>query len=210
MAQPRVFAHSAVPVDIGSPIAGTEERGCALYIGTGGTLVVEMEGTHEATDAAGNKFDTNINIFTNIGTGMFLPILVVKVLESNAEFFAQRVDYYTNLINALEQQNTALDALKEEKQTELDKLEKKKEDLLAQLKAAIEAGDDILAASLDIQVQNITDQIDELEKQLEEINEDIDQIAEDIDAASAAVEQVEEAQVEGTVETEASGILGLF
>ena len=39
MAQPRVFAHSAVPVDIGSPIAGTEERGCALYVGTGGTLV---------------------------------------------------------------------------------------------------------------------------------------------------------------------------
>ena len=110
MAQPRVFAHSAVPVDIGSPIAGTEERGCALYVGTGGTLVVEMEGTHEAVDAAGNTFNTNINIFTNVGTGMFLPILVVKVLESNAEFFSQRLSYYANLINSLEQENKELEA----------------------------------------------------------------------------------------------------
>jgi phage shock protein A len=210
MAQPRVFAHSAVPVDIGSPIAGTEERGCALYVGTGGTLVVEMEGTHQAVDAAGNTFDTNVNIFTNIGTGMFLPILVLKVLESNAEVFAQRVDYYSDLINSLEQENTAFETRKSEVEAALDKLEEKKVELLAQLKEAIEAGNTILAASLDIEVQNVTDEIDELQEELAEIEEQLDQIAEGIDVASKAIKQVEAASEDGTVETEASQILGLF
>lgn len=210
MAQPRVFAHSAVPVDIGSPIAGTEERGCALYVGTGGTLVVEMEGTHEAVDAAGNTFDTNINIFTNIGTGMFLPILVVKVLESNAEVFSQRVDYYTNLINSLEQETTDLDARKAEIEVEIEKLEEQKENLLIDLKNAIEAGNDILAASIDIQVQNVTDQIDALLEELAIIEEQLDQKTEAIDIASKAIKQVEAAAVDGTVETDADQILGLF
>ena len=198
MAQPRVFAHSAVPVDIGSPIAGTEERGCALYVGTGGTLVVEMEGTHQAVDAAGNTFDTNVNIFTNIGTGMFLPILVLKVLESNAEVFAQRVDYYSDLINSLEQENTAFETRKSEVEAALDKLEEKKVELLAQLKEAIEAGNTILAASLDIEVQNVTDEIDELQEELAEIEEQLDQIAEGIDVASKAIKQVEAASEDGS------------
>lgn len=210
MAQPRVFAHSAVPVDIGSPIAGTEERGCALYVGTGGTLVVEMEGTHEAVDAAGNTFDTNVNIFTNIGTGMFLPMLVLKVLESNAEVFAERVDYYTSLIDSLEQEASALDARKDELLVLLDKLEAQRDSLLAQLKEAIEDGNSILAASLDIQVQNVTDQIDAVEKELAEIEEQLNQAEEDINIAAKAIKQVEEAATEEIVETDASQILGLF
>ena len=210
MAQPRVFAHSAVPVDIGSPIAGTEERGCALYIGTGGTLVVEMEGTHEATDAAGNKFNTNINIFTNIGTGMFLPILVVKVLESNEEFFAQRLDYYADLINSLEEENSAINDQIPPLQDEIAKLDEIKDALLSQLKAAIESGNDILAASLDIQIQNITDQIDQLVSQVKDLEARLKEIPEEIDEATEAISQITKASVEGTVETDASGILGLF
>ena len=210
MAQPRVFAHSAVPVDIGSPIAGTEERGCALYVGTGGTLVVEMEGTHEAVDAAGNTFNTNINIFTNVGTGMFLPILVVKVLESNAEFFSQRLSYYTNLINSLELENKDLEAQKKEIDAAIEKLEEQKTNTLAELKDAIESGNDILAASLDVQIQEITDQIDELEAQLDEIESQLDANEEAIDIANTSVKEVEDASIEGPVETDASEILGLF
>lgn len=210
MAQPRVFAHSAVPVDIGSPIAGTEERGCALYVGTGGTLVVEMEGTHQAVDAAGNTFDTNINIFTNIGTGMFLPILVLKVLESNAEVFIQRQDYYEGLINSLEEENSALNDQIVDLQDEIEKLLEIKEQLLNELKAAIENGNDILAESLDIQVQDVTDQIDQLQDQVEALEARLKEIPGEIDEASEALDQVTTAAVEGTVETEASGILGLF
>ena len=46
MAQPRVFAHDAVAISgSNTQIAGTESRGCCLYVGTGGSIVVRMEGS---------------------------------------------------------------------------------------------------------------------------------------------------------------------
>jgi len=66
MAQPRVFGHSAVALAGGSAtqIAGTEERGCCLYIGVGGDIQVKLEGS-----------DTTVT-FKNVPDGHFLPILV--------------------------------------------------------------------------------------------------------------------------------------
>ena len=66
MAQPRVFGHSAVALAGGSAtqIAGTEERGCCLYIGVGGDIQVKLEGS-----------DTTVT-FKNVPDGHFLPIFV--------------------------------------------------------------------------------------------------------------------------------------
>ena len=44
MAQPRVFAHDAVAISgSATQIAGTEDRGCCLYVGTGGSIVVKWK-----------------------------------------------------------------------------------------------------------------------------------------------------------------------
>lgn len=94
MAQPRVFAHSAQPVILGSDISDTDQRGCALYVGTTGTIVVRMEGTHKAEDVVGNLYDTNVSIFYNVPGGSFLPILVTSVLESNQVELTARADFY--------------------------------------------------------------------------------------------------------------------
>lgn len=94
MAQPRVFAHSAQPVTLGINISDTDQRGCALYVGTTGTIVVTMEGTHKAEDVVGNLYDTNVSIFYNVPGGSFLPILVTSVLESNQVELTARADFY--------------------------------------------------------------------------------------------------------------------
>ncbi len=67
-AQPRVFGHDAVAItaDAGNDIANTSERGCCLYIGTGGDIQVIMEG------------GTSAVTFKNVPDGHFLPILVTR------------------------------------------------------------------------------------------------------------------------------------
>ena len=70
-AQARVFGHDAVNLSsAGWPkadqIAGTEDRGVCLYIGTGGNVTVKMESGSEVT-------------FYNVPDGHFLPILVTHV-----------------------------------------------------------------------------------------------------------------------------------
>ena len=64
-AQPRVFGHDAVLLAGASAtqISDTSERGCCLYIGTGGNITVTMEGGNTVT-------------FNNVPDGHFLPILV--------------------------------------------------------------------------------------------------------------------------------------
>jgi len=66
-AQVRVFAHDAVAISqSANQIAGTEDRGVCLYVGTGGSITVTMESGSSAT-------------FTNIPDGTFLPILVTHL-----------------------------------------------------------------------------------------------------------------------------------
>lgn len=64
-AQPRVFGHDAILLSGASAtqITNTEDRGCCLYIGTGGDITVTMEGGNSVT-------------FKNVPDGHFLPILV--------------------------------------------------------------------------------------------------------------------------------------
>jgi len=66
-AQERVFGHDALAVSASATqIAGTEDRGVCLYIGTGGNVTVKMESGSEVT-------------FHNVPDGHFLPILVTHV-----------------------------------------------------------------------------------------------------------------------------------
>ena len=77
MAQPRVFAHDAVAITgSGTQIAGTESRGCCLYIGTGGPIVVRMEGS-----------STNVT-FTNVPNGTFMPVLVTHYISGGSDVLA--------------------------------------------------------------------------------------------------------------------------
>ena len=68
-AQPRVFGHDAVAItaDAGNDIANTEDRGCCLYIGSGGNITVTMESGNTVT-------------FNNVPDGHFLPILVTRYI----------------------------------------------------------------------------------------------------------------------------------
>ena len=70
-AQPRVFAHDAVPVNKSDTvdIPNTSERGCCLYIGdisAGADVKVTMESGNQAT-------------FKGVTAGSFLPVLVTRV-----------------------------------------------------------------------------------------------------------------------------------
>ena len=77
MAQPRVFAHDAVAISgSATQIAGTENRGCCLYVGTGGSIVVRMEGS--STDVT----------FTNVQNGTFTPVLVTHYISGGSDILA--------------------------------------------------------------------------------------------------------------------------
>ena len=77
MAQPRVFAHDAVAISgSAAQIAGTEDRGCCLYVGTGGSIVVRMEGS-----------STNVT-FTNVPNGTFMPVLVTHYISGGSDILA--------------------------------------------------------------------------------------------------------------------------
>jgi len=70
-AQARILGHDAVAItaNAGVDIAGTEDRGVCLYIGTGGDIQVEMEGTMGGASSV---------TFKNVPDGHFLPILVKR------------------------------------------------------------------------------------------------------------------------------------
>ena len=77
MAQPRVFAHDAVAISGSTTqITGTESRGCCLYVGTGGNIVVRMEGS--STDVT----------FTNVPNGTFMPVLVTHYISGGSGVLA--------------------------------------------------------------------------------------------------------------------------
>ena len=218
MAQPRVFAHSAVPVDttglgveINEKIQGTEERGCALYIGTGGTLVVEMEGTHKLTDpVSGEEFDTNISIFKNVNSGVFLPILVTRVLDSSSEIWEGRLAYYKLVIQNAFENIKELDDIMKDKEEELTELNSLIEKLKQQEDEAREQGQDVIADSLALQVEQAEAQLAQVQKEIQAINEQIDEynktVAEYEEYAESLDEQIEKLTVEGDVDD----ILGLF
>ena len=92
-AQPRVFAHSAValtvPADAGTyvdvfntlstssaptPVDGDSinvlQRGACLYVGTGGTIKVLLEGDEDPVT------------FVGVTAGSFLPVLALRVYSS--------------------------------------------------------------------------------------------------------------------------------
>ena len=76
-AQPRVFGHSAVLLSgSAAQIAGTEDRGCCLYVGTGGDIVVILEGnTAQVT-------------FKNVPSGHFLPVLATHYIQGGGDILA--------------------------------------------------------------------------------------------------------------------------
>lgn len=84
-AQPRVFGHSAVALGPGgsnTQIAGTEERGCCLYVGTGGDIDVILEG-----NATGTIAQRKVT-FKNVPSGHFLPILVTHYIQGGGDILA--------------------------------------------------------------------------------------------------------------------------
>mgnify|MGYP001275245146 CR=1 FL=1 len=82
-AEPRVFAHDAIPVNVAdfgkllmpepsapSPdVINTFNRGCCLYVGVESNIEVEMESGRNCT-------------FKKIAPGSFLPILVIRIIEA--------------------------------------------------------------------------------------------------------------------------------
>lgn len=77
MAQPRVFAHDAVAISgSATQITGTEDRGCCLYVGTGGNIEVKMEGS-----------STSVT-FQNVPNGTFMPVLVTHYISGGSNVLA--------------------------------------------------------------------------------------------------------------------------
>ena len=75
-AQVRILGHDAVPISASATqIANTEDRGVCLYIGTGGSVQVKMEGTMGGA--------SNVT-FQNVPDGHFLPILVTHLIGGTA------------------------------------------------------------------------------------------------------------------------------
>ena len=112
MAQPRVLAHSVLPITedlVDNILPFTEGRGCALYIGgqepdtESCDIVVRMEGT---TNVGFGEED--IVVFRNVTPGSFLPILVTSVLESDAAFYEQRINYLEGEIRKAKQEVASL------------------------------------------------------------------------------------------------------
>lgn len=82
-AQPRVFGHSAVLLSGSTTqIAGTEERGCCLYVGTGGDIEVILEG-----NTTGTITQRKVT-FKNVPSGHFLPILVTHYIQGGGDILA--------------------------------------------------------------------------------------------------------------------------
>ena len=75
-AQVKVLGHDAVAISASADqIAGTEDRGVCLYVGTGGSVQVKMEGTMGGA--------ANVT-FENVPDGHFLPILVTHLIGGTA------------------------------------------------------------------------------------------------------------------------------
>mgnify|MGYP003134440155 FL=1 len=71
-AQARVLGHDAAAISAtATQIAGTEDRGVCLYVGTGGSVTVTMESGNSVT-------------FQNVPDGHFLPILVTHFTGGTA------------------------------------------------------------------------------------------------------------------------------
>ena len=79
-AEPRVFAHDAIPINVADfgnllippPPADSEttfNRGCCLYVGVESNIEVQMESGRTCT-------------FKKCAPGSFLPILVLKIIAA--------------------------------------------------------------------------------------------------------------------------------
>lgn len=196
MSQPRVFAHSAVPVSATpARIPGTEERGCALYVGTGGTLVVKMEGTHQTALMPGPSY---VAIFTNVPNGSFLPLLVTHVLDDNSSDLEDQVAFGEAAVTAAEEQKAAAQLAVEAAETAREEAVKDKEICLGK-GGTDEACDLTYGPAIDAAARALSEAEDELKDA-----EDALQLAEkQLDIANANLD-------EGAIATDATGILGLF
>ena len=214
MAQPRVFAHSAKPVTPGSaPISKTDDRGCALYVGTTGNMVVKMEGTHVAVDAAGVEYDTNINIYYNVPGGSFLPILVTHVLESNQEDLDSRVDFWNSKLVEAQEELGQTDKTLAEIRTSLKEAVKNVEGLKIEAEKACEENPNSANCSiLNSRVKSATEVVDELTKLEDELIERQTELQKDVDEFTVNVEKTKEAaeDEENQVPTDVENILALF
>ncbi len=214
MAQPRVFAHSAQPVILGSDISDTDQRGCALYVGTTGTIVVRMEGTHKAEDVIGNLYDTNVSIFYNVPGGSFLPILVTSVLESNQVELTARADFYDLEFKKAEDSLSQLQEELSELRSALAQAEQEADEAKAQASSICEKlGEDSGPCRVSQQkvertletVKQLKDEEQELEAKVEDQNAKTAKAEKDADVARAASEDPAL-----LVTTDAENILALF
>lgn len=122
MSEPRVFAHSATNIlPSKDPIRLIDDRGVTLYVGSGGNVVVKMEGSHYSTDPFGVLHLTNINVFSNVPNGLFMPILVTHVLDNDNELWEQWENYYRDEMTLIENKISKLEkeaeTAKQSKQT---------------------------------------------------------------------------------------------
>jgi len=216
MAQPRVFAHSALPVEPSNSgtIDGTSDRGCALYIGSTGNLAVRMEGTHKAIDINGNEYETNVNVFKSVPGSSFLPILVVQVLESSVVELQERVQYYNSeqekwegIAASLQQREADLKQQLKDLDQQIDQTQSITE------KICNEEGED--SGACVIARNNLDNLLSDKEAIEQEIQKTEDDLAEAQDNAEEYMgwKQAIEDQIEsgeGVVDTDASDILALF
>jgi len=216
MAQPRVFAHSALPVTPSNSgtIDGTSDRGCALYIGSTGNLAVRMEGTHKAVDINGNEYETNVNVFKNVPGSSFLPILVVQVLDSSVVELQERAQYYDSELNRWEDIADSL-------QGQLALLTKQLADLDQQIdeaqviteKICDNQGEDSGACSIARNnLDNLLSDKETLEQEKEKTENELDEAVANVSQYQDWLDTIEDqiASGEGIVDTDASDILALF
>ena len=59
-------------------ITGTESRGCCLYVGTGGNIVVRMEGSSRLM----------LLLLILVPNGTFMPVLVTHYISGGSDSFS--------------------------------------------------------------------------------------------------------------------------
>lgn len=69
----------------GDPYAMSESiafEPAALYVGTGGNLVVEVVGGNNQQNTPQDDIDWKYTLFTNVPSGTFLPVIVRRVYST--------------------------------------------------------------------------------------------------------------------------------
>ena len=217
MAEPRVFAHSARNITPSSEsIPLIDERGVALYIGSGGDVIVRMEGTHVSTDPVGNPWVTNICVFRNVPDGLFMPVLVTHVLENNEEEWKNYIAFYENLGESLsrqiEQMNKLITKLNEQEAVLREEIEVAKFNYDKNC-AGGNPRSKSYCSNLQKTINNLKDQLSETQRQKEDATKQLDQLQEDANTNKQdqdTLEKLYNADPSPIIETTAENIVALY